>query len=165
MMMTERGVMIRPATESDTPTLLRMIHGLAAYEQQADACVVDEAGLQNGLFGRRPYAEAIVAEEAGEAIGFALYFFYFSPFPGVPALFIENLYVVPEQRGRGTGRALLQRVAQLARAQGAERMEWGVRKDNAPAIRFYARLGATIMDDFSACRLDGEALRQVANGS
>jgi GNAT superfamily N-acetyltransferase len=161
--MTEHGVMIRPATESDTPTLVRMIHALAAYEQRADTCTVTEHALHEALFGARPRDESIIAEQDGEAVGFALYFVYFSPSIGVLAMFMELLYVIPEQRGRGTGRALLQRVARIAVEQGADRLEWGVMKRNEPAIGFYARLGATFVDDFFACRLDGDALRSVAD--
>jgi len=162
-MMAEGGAMIRAAVESDTPTLLRMIHALAAHEQRADTCTVTQPALHDALFGARPRIEAIIAEQAGEAVGFALHFGYFSPSVGVPATFLELLYVIPEQRGRGTGRALLQRVAQIAVEQGADRLEWGVMKRNEPAIGFYARLGATFVDDFFACRLDGDALRSVAD--
>jgi GNAT superfamily N-acetyltransferase len=159
----ESGVAIRAVAESDTPTLLRMIHALAAYEQRADTCTVSQQALHEALFGARPRIEAIIAEQGGEAVGFALYFGYFSPSIGVPATFLELLYVIPEQRGRGTGRALLQRVSQIAVEQGADRLEWGVMKRNEPAIGFYARLGATVVDDFFACRLDGDALRSLAH--
>ena len=160
--MTERGTTIRPATEPDTAALVRLIHELAAYEEQADACAVAEPALRDALFGRRPSAEAIVAERAGEPVGFALFFSYFSPYPGVPGTFVELLYVVPERRGAGIGGALLRRVAQIAVERGAGRLEWGVLKRNEPAIRFYARLGATFVDDFMACRLEGDTLRRVA---
>ena len=156
------GVTIRAAEERDAPVLLRLIHELAAYEGQSDVCVVTEPALRGALFGPRPLSEAIFAEDAGEAIGFALFFPYFSPFPGVPGLFMELLYVTAERRGQGIGRALLQRVAQIAVERGAGRLEWGVLKENAPTIRFYAGLGATLVDDFVACRLEGEALRRVA---
>jgi GNAT superfamily N-acetyltransferase len=159
-MMTENGMTIRAAGADDAPTLLRLIRELAAYEERTDTCTVTESALRSGLFGPRPYAE-----EAGEAVGFALYFSYFSPNIGVPAMFMELIYVVPGQRGQGTGRALLQQVARIAVEQGADRLEWGVLKKNAPAIGFYDRLGATIVDDFMACRLDGDSLRQVADWS
>ena len=156
------GVSIRAAEERDTPDLLRLIHDLAAYEGQADVCVVTEPALRSALFGPRPLADAILAEDGDEAIGFALFFPYFSPYPGVPGLFMELLYVVPERRGKGIGRALLRRVAQIAVEQGAGRLEWGVLKENAPTIGFYRALGATLVDDFMACRLEGETLRRVA---
>jgi GNAT superfamily N-acetyltransferase len=167
-MMTESsmaGLTIRAAVADDAPTILRFIHELAAFEGRADTCTVTEPALSNALFGTRPSLEAIVAEHDGEPIGFALIFGYFSPNVGVPATFMELLYVVPEQRGRGTGRALLRRVARIAVERGSDRLEWGVDKANAPAIGFYTRLGAAIVDDILACRLDGDALRQVAEAS
>jgi GNAT superfamily N-acetyltransferase len=163
--MTDNGVTIRAAVADDTPLLLRLIHELAAHEGRADTCTVTEPALRTALFSARPSLEAIVAEDAGEPVGCALFFGYFSPNVGVPATFMELLYVVPEQRGQGTGRALLQRVAQIAVEQGAERLEWGVLRSNEPAIGFYTRLGATIADDILACRLDGDALRHVATGA
>jgi GNAT superfamily N-acetyltransferase len=164
-MMAERdgpGVTIRAAEERDTEVLLRLIREHAAYEDQSDTCVVTELALRSALFGPRPLAEAIVAEDAGEPVGFALFFFYFSPFPGVPGVFMELLYVVSERRGQGIGRALLQHVARIAVERGAGRLEWGVLKANESAMRFYTRLGATLDDDFVACRLEGETLRRVA---
>ena len=121
-----------------------------------------EPTLRDALFGARPRIEALIAEQAGEAVGFALYFSYFSPSAGVLAHFLELLYVEPEQRGRGTGQDLLQRVAQIAVERGADRLEWGVLKRNEPAIGFYTHIGAAFVDDFMACRLDGDTLRQFA---
>ena len=161
-MMTQSSTTIRAAVADDTPVLLRFIHELAAYEGRADTCTVTEPALKNALFGAHPSLEAIVAEHAGKPVGFALFFGYFSPSVGVPATFMELLYVVPEQRGRGTGRALLQQVARIAVERGSDRLEWGVGKANTPALGFYTRLGATVVDDVLACRLDGDALRQVA---
>jgi GNAT superfamily N-acetyltransferase len=155
-------VKIRAAEERDTEVLLRLIRQLAAHEGQADACTVTEPALRSALFGRRPLSEAIVAEHAGEPVGFALFFPYFSPFPGVPGIFMELIYVVPERRGQGVGRALLQQVARIAVEQGAGRLEWGVLKANEPAIGFYTGLGTTLVDDFMACRLEGETLRRIA---
>ena len=156
------GVTIRAAVEDDTPTILRLIRELAAYEGQAGTCTVAEPALRNALFGPRPLSEVILAEEAGDPVGFALFFSYFSPYPGVPGTYMELLYVVPERRGQGTGRALLQQVARIAVERGSGRMEWGVLKANEPAIRFYTRLGAALVDDFMACRLEGDTLRRVA---
>jgi GNAT superfamily N-acetyltransferase len=158
------GVTIRAAEGRDTEVLLCLIREHAAYEGQADVCVVTEPALRSALFGPRPLAEAIVAEEAGEPVGFALFFPYFSPYPGVPGLFMELLYVVPELRRQGIGQALLRRVARIAVERGAGRLEWGVLKANESAIRFYTRLGATLDDDFVACRLEGDTLRRVAEG-
>ena len=158
------GVAIRAAEARDTPVLLRLIRDMATEEGQADSCTVAEAALHNALFGQHPLADAIIAEDAGETVGFALFFPYFSPYPGVPGIFMELLYVVPERRGQGLGRALLQRVARIAVERGAGRLEWGVLKANAPAIGFYHNLGAELVDDFLACRLEGETLRRVADG-
>lgn len=157
-------VAIRTAEARDTPVLLRLIRDMATEEGQADGCTVAEAALHNALFGQRPLVDAIVAEDAGEPVGFALFFPYFSPYPGVPGLFMELLHVVAERRGQGLGRVLLQRVAQIAVERGAGRLEWGVVKENAPAIGFYTRFGATLVDDFMACRLEGDTLRRVADG-
>ena len=164
-MMTESdrsGVTIRAAEEQDTPVLLRLTREMAAYEGQADIFALTEPALRNALFGQRPLAEAIIAEDGGEPVGFALFFPYFSPFPGVPGLFMELLYVVSERRGQGLGRALFQEVARIAVERGADRLEWGVLKENVPAIGFYTRFGATMVDDFKAGRLEGETLRRVA---
>jgi GNAT superfamily N-acetyltransferase len=164
-MMTERDLSmakIRAAVETDTLALLRLIRDLAAHEGQADTCVVTEAALRNALFGARPLSEAIIAEEEGEAVGFALFFPYFSPFPGVPGLYMELLHVISQRRGQGLGRTLLQHVARIAVERGAGRLEWGVLKANEPGIGFYKHLGATLIDDFIACRLEGDALRRLA---
>jgi GNAT superfamily N-acetyltransferase len=162
--MTDTVVTIRAAEERDTETLLQLIRELAEYEGQAAVCMVEAPALRSALFGARPLAQALLAEDASEAVGFALYFPYFSPYPGVPAMFLELLYVVPERRGRGVGTALLRRVAKTAVEQGAGRLEWGVLKMNRPCIEFYRRLGATLVDDFMACRLEGETLRRFAVG-
>ena len=156
------GITIRAASEHDTRLLLRLIYDFADYEGRPDICVVTEPALLSALFGPRPLMHAILAEDAGAIVGYALVFAYFAPYPGVTSLFMEHLYVVEGRRGQGIGRALLRRVAQIAVEQGADRLEWGVLKANAPAIRFYDRLGATRVDDFTACRLEGDALRRVA---
>ena len=155
-------VTIRAAVEGDTPTLLCLIQEMAVYEGQAARCAVTEPGLRDALFSPRPLADAILAEAGGETVGFALFFSYFAPYPGVPAVFMELLYVVEERRGQGIGRALLQQVARIAVERGADRLEWGVQKVNGPAIGFYGHLGARFTDDFMACRLTGEPLRRFA---
>jgi GNAT superfamily N-acetyltransferase len=155
-------VTVRAAVEDDTPTLLRLIYDFAAYEGRPDICVVTEPALRNAFFGPRPLSQAILAEDDGEIVGYALVFLYFSPYPGVPSLFMEHLYVVPDRRGQGIGRTLLRHVARIAFERGADRLEWGVLKANHSGIRFYARLGAELLDDFMACRLEGDALRRFA---
>ncbi len=166
-MMTERevaGVLIRAAEERDTLVLLRLIHDFADYEGRPDICVVTESALLSALFGPRPLMHAILAEDAGAIVGYALVFAYFAPYPGVISLFMEHLYVVESRRGQGIGRVLLQHVARIAVECGAERLVWGVLQANEPAIGFYTRFGATLVDDFMACRLEGDALRRVAGG-
>ena len=158
----QADVTIRAAVEDDTPTLLRLIQEMAVYEGQAARCAVTEPGLHDALFSLRPLADAILAEADGATVGFALFFSYFAPYPGVPALFMELLYVVEARRGQGIGRALLQQVARIAVERGADRLEWGVQKVNEAAIGFYGHLGARFADDFMACRLTGEPLRRIA---
>lgn len=153
---------IRAAVESDAPTLCRFIHGLFAHEGRADECVVSEAALGLYLFGPRPLAEAVVAEDADGVVGFAQYLTYFVAHLGQPGLFLDLLFVRPERRGRGYGRALLCRVAQIAIERGCGRLEWGVLAANASAIGFYERLGATVSGGMLSGRLDGDALRIVA---
>ena len=155
-------VTIRAAVEDDIPTLLRLIQEMAVYEGQAARCAVTEPGLRDALFRPRPLADAILAEADGETVGFAIFFSYFAPFPGVPAMFMELLYVVEERRGQGIGRALLQQVSRIAVERGADRLEWGVQKVNEAAIGFYGHLGARFTEDFIACRLTGEPLRRFA---
>jgi GNAT superfamily N-acetyltransferase len=158
----QAAITIRAAVEHDTPTLLRLIQEMAAYEGQAARCAVTETGLRDALFRSRPLADAILAEADGQTVGFALFFSYFAPYPGVPAIFMELLYVVEARRGQGIGRALLRQVARIAVERGADRLEWGVQKVNEAAIGFYGRLGARFTDDFMACSLTGEPLRRFA---
>ena len=158
------SVTIRAAAGADTPTILRLIREMAAHEGQSGSCTATEEGLQDGLFGPRPSAEVILAEEAGSSVGFALFYPCFVPFTGVSGIFMELLYVVEGRRGSGVGTALVSRLAQIAVERGAGRLEWCVMQENAPAIGFYLHLGATGMDALLACRLEGAALRRVANG-
>jgi GNAT superfamily N-acetyltransferase len=144
---------IRPAREDDVPVILDLIRGLAEYERMADQVVATEAGLHAALFGPRPAAEVVLAEEAGQPIGFALFFHNFSTFLGRPGLYLEDLFVRPDWRGRGIGRALLVHLKDLAIARGCGRMEWAVLDWNEPAIGFYRRLGAQFMEEWRLCRL------------
>ena len=153
---------IREAVESDVPALCRFIHGLFEHEGRADECVVSEAALGLHLFGPRPLAEAIVAEDADGVAGFAQYLTYFVAHLGQPGLFLDLLFVRPERRGRGYGRALLRRVARIAVERGCGRLEWGLLAANVSAIGFYERLGATVSGGMLAGRLDRDALRIVA---
>jgi GNAT superfamily N-acetyltransferase len=151
------------ATAGDVPEILELITGLAVYEKLAHEVVATEADLRRWLFGVRPMAEVLLAREDGGTIGFALFFHNFSTFLGRPGLYLEDLFVVPEARGRGVGRALLARLAAVAVERGCGRLEWSVLDWNAPAVGFYERMGARVMSEWRICRLTGEALDRVAS--
>ena len=153
---------LAPAVEADVPLLLRFIRDLAVYEKLAHEVVATEDGLRRTLFGERPYAEALIARLDGVPAGFALYFHNYSTFLGKPGLYLEDLFVEPGQRGKGIGRALLQRLAAIALERGCGRVEWAVLDWNAPSIAFYRALGASAMDDWTVFRLEGAALRALA---
>jgi GNAT superfamily N-acetyltransferase len=155
---------IRFAVESDLELILRCIQALADYERLGHEMRADSAALRDYLFGHRPMAEVLIAEEDGDPIGFALFFHNFSTFEGCPGLYLEDLFVDPAARGRGAGRALLQRLAQTAAERGCARLEWSVLDWNAPAIRFYRTLGAKSMDAWTINRLEGSALAKLASG-
>jgi GNAT superfamily N-acetyltransferase len=157
--------MIRPAAPDDVPTIARLIRGLAEYERLSHAVSFSEAQLREHLFGARPYAEVLLAEDAGRVMGFALFFHNYSTFRGQPGLYLEDLFVEPDQRGKGHGKALLLALARLAVERGCGRMEWAVLNWNEPALRFYQKLGAVPMNDWTAYRLTDDALRQAAQAS
>jgi GNAT superfamily N-acetyltransferase len=154
--------MIRAATPSDVATILRLIRELAEYEREPDAVEATEASLTEALFGATPAAEAVIAEEAGEALGFALFFHNFSTWTGKRGVYLEDLYVTPEARGRGVGKALLSHLAGIALDRGCARFEWAVLDWNAPAIGFYDSIGAESMDEWTVRRLTGEAMVRLA---
>ncbi len=153
---------IRKATPADLPDILQLIRDLAAYEREPDAVKATVESLHGTLFGPTPTAEAIVAEGGdefgGEVVGVALYFTNFSTWSGRDGLYLEDLYVKPEARGSGLGKALLRRLARIAVARGCARVEWSVLDWNAPAIAFYRSLGAVAKDEWTVYRLDGDAL-------
>ena len=153
---------IAPVTERDVPLLLRLIKALADYEKLSGEVVATEPLLREALFGARPRAEAALAYAGGDAVGFAVWFYNFSTFVGRPGLYLEDLFVLPEWRGRGIGRALIGHLARLAVERGCGRMEWAVLDWNEPAIRFYRSLGAQAMDGWTVYRLTGDALRKLA---
>ncbi len=153
---------LAPAVEADVPLLLRFIRDLAVYEKLAHEVVATEDGLRRTLFGERPYAAALIARLDGVPAGFALYFHNYSTFLGKPGLYLEDLFVEPGQRGKGIGRALLQRLAAIALERGCGRVEWAVLDWNAPSIAFYRALGASAMDDWTVFRLEGATLRALA---
>ena len=153
---------IRPAMPDDIDMIISFIRALADYEKLSHAVKADRATLAHYLFGPRPMAEVLMAESGGAAIGFALFFHNFSTFEGRPGLYLEDLFVQPESRGVGAGRALLARLAQIALERDCARLEWSVLDWNAPAIAVYRAIGAQPMDEWTVQRLDGEALRALA---
>jgi len=154
--------MIRPATPADVPVIARLIRALAEYERLTHEVILDEDRLQQHLFGPRPYAEVLLAEDNGQVVGFALFFHNYSTFVGKPGIYLEDLFVEPACRGRGLGKALLQALAKLAIERDCGRLEWAVLDWNEPSIQFYQALGAKPMDEWTGYRLTGEALRGLA---
>jgi GNAT superfamily N-acetyltransferase len=154
---------LRVAVESDLNTVIELIRGLAEYEREPDSVTLDREELRRHLFGPHPYAEVLLAEtDAGESAGFALFFHNFSTWTGKPGIYLEDLFVRPEHRSKGFGRALLQEIAVIAITRGCGRVEWSVLDWNAPSIAFYGSLGARPMDEWTTYRLDGEALDRLA---
>ncbi len=156
--MTSPAFTLREAVREDVPAIVSLIEALALYERQPEDCHADPRLLEEHLFGPRKYAEVVLAEASGEVIGFALYFFNYSTWLTRPGLYLEDLFVKPERRGLGAGKALLTRLAQIAVARGCGRMEWSVLTWNEPAIGFYKSLGAFPMDGWRTYRLTGDAL-------
>lgn len=154
--------MIRLATPTDIPAIVHLIRALAEYEKLSHQVVVDEARLREHLFGPKPYAEVLLAEDGGQVVGYALFFHTYSTFLGRPSLYLEDLFVLPEQRGRGHGKALLARLARLAVERDCGRFEWMVLDWNTPAIQFYESLGAALAPEWQLCRMTGEALQRFA---
>ena len=153
---------IRPATAADVPIILELIRALATYERAPNDVTATEDGLSKVLFGEKPAAEVLLAFENDRAVGFALFFHNFSTWLGKPGLYLEDLFVRPEDRGKGYGRALLVELAKIARDRGCGRLEWAVLDWNEPAIEFYKRLGARPMEDWTVFRLAGESLTRLA---
>jgi GNAT superfamily N-acetyltransferase len=154
---------IRPASVADLPLIARFIRDLAEYEKLAHEVRFDEAKLGEKLFGPRPYAEVLIGEIDGSPQGFALFFHNFSTFEGRPGIYLEDLFVRPDARGSGLGKALLAHLAGLVVERDCARLEWSVLDWNAPAIGFYQSLGARLMDEWTVMRVDGDALTTLAN--
>jgi GNAT superfamily N-acetyltransferase len=155
---------IRSATATDIALIAQFIRDLAEYERLAHEVRFDEAVLEAKLFGPRPYAEVLIGEIDGSPRGFALFFHNFSTFEGKPGIYLEDLFVRPEARGSGLGKALLKRLAALAVERDCARLEWSVLDWNEPAIQFYKSLGAMPMDEWTIYRADGAALIDLAKG-
>ena len=154
-------VSIVPATAEDLPLILDLIKALAEYEKLSDAVTANEGQLRATLFGGRPAAEILIARWNGEEAGFALFFQSYSTFLAKPGIYLEDLFVKPHLRGKGIGRALLGKLAAIARERNYGRVEWAVLDWNAPSIAFYKKLGAVPLDDWTTYRLTGDALRDL----
>jgi GNAT superfamily N-acetyltransferase len=147
------------------PVILGLIRDLAEYERAPDEVVTNEERLREVLFGQHRSAEVLLALEEGEAVGFAVYFFNFSTWLGRPGLYLEDLFVRPSARGKGYGRALLQRLAGIAHERGCGRMEWAVLDWNEPAIQFYKKLGAEPKDEWTVFRLTRDGIAKLAESA
>jgi len=158
------SITIRPAIEPDVPLILGFIRDLATYEHLEHEVVATEATLREALFGPRPYAEVAFACLGGRPVGFALFFHNFSTFLGRPGIYLEDLFVRPEARGRGVGRRLLSWLAATAMSRNCGRLEWAVLNWNEPSIRFYRSLGAVPMNEWTTYRVTGPALSSLAAG-
>jgi GNAT superfamily N-acetyltransferase len=157
-----RSLHIDPASEADTPLILSFIKGLAEYERLAHTVAATEESLRESLFGVRRFAEVVIARLDDQPAGFALFFHNFSTFAGKSGLYLEDLFVLPEYRGKGIGKALLIHLAKLAVERKCGRFEWVVLDWNSPAIEFYKSLGAVPLDDWRQFRLSGESLNKLA---
>ena len=156
------NIEIRPAVTEDAALILRFITDLAIYEEAEDSVVASEADIRHTLFGQDSTTRAVICEIDNEAVGFAVYFFNYSTWLGKNGLYLEDLYVSPDYRGFGAGKALLKHLAQIAVARDCGRLEWSVLDWNEPAIRFYQSIGAKPQDEWVAYRLTGQALFVIA---
>ncbi|AMV24922.1 putative acetyltransferase [Gemmata sp. SH-PL17] len=154
--------MIRSATPGDVPVIANLIRALAEYEKLAHAVVLQEADLHRHLFGATKFAEVLLVEDAGAVVGFALFFHNYSTFRAKPGIYLEDLFVIPEARGKGHGKALLRALAKLAVERDCARVEWSVLNWNEPSIQFYKSLGAKPMDEWTVYRLTDDALTKLA---
>jgi GNAT superfamily N-acetyltransferase len=153
---------IRPATAADVSLILALIRGLAEYERASEAVVATEEDLLRDGFGPNPFYFCLIAEDDGRPAGFAFYFFDYSTWIGRPGIYLEDLFVYPELRGLGIGKALLKQVASIAVEKGCARLKWSVLDWNTPAIDFYRAMGGELMDEWTNVRIQGEALERLA---
>jgi GNAT superfamily N-acetyltransferase len=163
--MTSETLTIRPATVADVGIILELIRALATYERAPNEVTATESGLKEVLFGKTPAAEVLLAFEKDRPVGFAVFFHNFSTWLGRPGLYLEDLFVRPEHRGKGYGRALLIYLAKIARERGCGRMEWAVLDWNEPAINFYRKLGAKPMHEWTVFRLTPSDIAELADSS
>ncbi|MGF1459163.1 MAG: GNAT family N-acetyltransferase [Leptolyngbyaceae cyanobacterium] len=160
--MNPHSITITSAQPGDVPAIYALINALAEYEKLAHEVTGQLSDLEQHLFGDRPYAEALIARVDEQAVGFALFFHNYSTFLMQPGIYLEDLFVLPEHRGQGIGKALLRHLAQLAVARDCGRLDWNVLDWNRPAIAFYERMGAEIKPEWQLCRVTGAALTQLA---
>jgi len=158
------AITIRTATEADVPQILAFIRALAVFERAPDAVTATEAGLLRDGFGPNPIYYCLIADHDGQPAGFALYFYNYSTWMGRPGIYLEDLFVHPEFRGRGIGKMLLRQVAAIAVQKGCERLQWEVLDWNTPAIDFYKAMGAEFLDEWRNVRLGSEAISRLAGG-
>jgi GNAT superfamily N-acetyltransferase len=159
------SITIRPATRDEVPVVLEFIRDLARYERLEHEVSASETELSEALFGDRRYAEVVFACSGGKPVGFALFFHNFSTFKGRPGIYLEDLFVRPEARGRGIGKQLLAYLARMALERRCARLEWAVLDWNEPSIGFYRSLGAVPMDEWTIFRLTGDALASLAGSA
>jgi GNAT superfamily N-acetyltransferase len=157
------NLIIRDAEASDSHTLFGLIQGLAEYEKLSDAVIGNAEALKEHLFGSPKYVDAILAELEGKAVGFAIFFHNYSTFLTKPGIYLEDIFVLPEYRRQGIGKALLTRVAQIAVERDCGRVEWSVLDWNISAQTFYRNMGADILEDWRICRVNGDNLIKLAN--
>lgn len=153
---------VRQATVNDAPVIVELIRALAAYERLSHEVIMTEEALRDTLFGPKPYAEVLLAQEDERVVGFALYFHNYSTFLAKPGIYLEDLFVRPESRGKGHGKALLVRLARIAVDRGCGRLEWAVLDWNQPAIEFYHSLGGQGQNEWTIFRVTGPSLRHLA---
>jgi len=162
-MTSPNNLILRFAQADDYSVLFKLIQGLADYEKLSHAITGNALALKEHLFGSRRYIEAILAESAGQAVGFALFFHNYSTFLTKPGIYLEDLFVLPEYRRQGIGKALITKVAQIAVERDCGRLEWSVLDWNESAQEFYRSMGASILDDWRICRVTEDALTQLAS--
>jgi GNAT superfamily N-acetyltransferase len=155
---------IRPATRADVPQILTFIRALAAYERASDAVTTTEEGLEREGFGPNPFYFCLIAEHDGQAAGYAIYYFSYSTWVG-PGIYLEDIFVEPQLRGLGIGKALLERVAAIAVESGCQRLQWAVLDWNTPAIDFYRSMGGDFLDEWRTVRMTGDALKRLAGAT
>ncbi|HEY9813349.1 MAG TPA: GNAT family N-acetyltransferase [Candidatus Sericytochromatia bacterium] len=157
------GLIVRSATPADVPAIFNLIQALAEYEKLSHAVTGNPENLEQHLFGSKPYAEAIIAEYEEKSVGFALFFHNYSTFLTQPGIYLEDLFVLPQYRRQGIGKALLTYLAKLAVSRDCGRLEWSVLDWNESAIAFYKSMGASILDEWRICRVNDESLITMAN--